>query len=240
MCMHDSTLAFQPLLSASQSADLRLAASQLSGPKRRAFDGEMAVNHCGGTPWRAHTLFGWGRQTVAWGLAEPRTGSLCLGAQAAFRGRKRWEERHPQVAAALRQLAEAAAQQDRTCRTRFSSTRLTAQAAGKALREQGDSAEQLPAPSTMAEGVTRMGFRLRQVVKAKPHKKLQETDAIFDNRNKRYSSRVIRQRQTLESGLGGDGAHRRMFTRWSHPGRPPSPGSRYGRQGDVWPLGDRR
>src|SRR4030095_12374948 len=109
MCMHDSTLAFQPLLSASQSAALRLAASQLSGPKRRAFAAELALKHCGGNPWLADTLFWWGRQTVAWGLAERRTGSLCLGAQAAFRGRKRWAERHPQVAAALRQLAGAPA-----------------------------------------------------------------------------------------------------------------------------------
>ena len=33
----------------------------------------------------------------------------------------------------------------------------------------------------MAEVLNRMGFRLRKVVKAKPQKKLKETDAIFDN-----------------------------------------------------------
>jgi hypothetical protein len=31
----------------------------------------------------------------------------------------------------------------------------------------------------MAEVLNRMGFRLRKVVKAKPQKKLKETDAIF-------------------------------------------------------------
>jgi hypothetical protein len=185
MCMQDSTLAFQPLLSASQIADLRLAASQLSGPKRRAFEAEMALKHCGGNPLLAETLFGWGRQTVALGLAERRTGILCLGAQAAFSGRKRWEERHPQVAEALRQLADAHAQQDPTFRTSLTYTRLTAQAAGTALREQGYSEEQLPSPSTMAEVLNRMGFRLRKVVKAKPQKKIKETDAIFDNIKKR-------------------------------------------------------
>ena len=185
MCMQDSTLAFQPLLSSSQIADLRLAASQLSGPKRRAFEAEMALNHCGGNPLLAETLFGWGRQTVALGLAERRTGILCLGAQSAFSGRKRWEERHPQVAEALRQLADAHAQQDPTFRTSLTYTRLTAQAAGKALREQGYSEEPLPSPSTMAEVVNRMGFRLRKVVKAKPQKKIKETDAIFDNIKKR-------------------------------------------------------
>ena len=184
MCMQDSTLAFQAWLSASPIADLRLAASQLSGPQRRAFEAEMALQHCGGPPLLAATRFGWGRQTVALGLAERRTGSLWLGAQSAFSGRQRWEERHPPVAEALRQLAEAHAPQAPPCRTSFTSTRLTAQAAGKALRAPGESAEPWPSPRTMAEGVKRMGFRWRQVVQAKPHKKSTETDAICDNRKK--------------------------------------------------------
>jgi len=185
MFMQDSTLAFRPSLSPSQIADLRLAASQMSGPKRRAFEAEMALKHCGGNPLLAAILFGWGRQTVALGLAERRTGIRCLGAQSAFSGRKRWEERHPQAAEALRQLADAHAQQDPTFRTSVTYTRLTAQAAMKALREQGYSEEQLPSPSTMAEVLNRMGFRLRKVVKAKPQKKRKETDAIFDNIKKK-------------------------------------------------------
>ena len=185
MCMQDSTLECHPSLSPSQIADLRLAASQMRGPTRRAFEAEMAVQYCGGNPLLAETLFGWGRQTVALGLAERRTGFRCLGAQAAFSGRKRWEEQHPQAAQALRQLAEAHAQQDPTFRTSLTSTRLTAQAALQALREQGYSADQLPSPSTMAEVLNRMGFRLRKVVKAKPQKKIKETDAIFDNIKKK-------------------------------------------------------
>src|SRR5439155_20700002 len=148
MYMQDSTLAFRPSLSPSQIADLRLAASQMSGPKRRAFEAEMAVKYCGGNPLLAETLFGWGRQTVALGLAERRTGFMCLGAQSTY-------------------------------------TRLTAQAALQALRAQGYSKEQLPSPSTMAEVLNRMGFRLRKVVKAKPQKKIKETDAIFDNIKKK-------------------------------------------------------
>src|SRR5712664_3020686 len=130
-------------------------------------------------------VFGWGRQTVALGLAASRCGIICLGGQAAFGGRKRWEEQHPQVAQALRHLADAHAQQDPTFRTSLTYTRLTAQAAFKALREQGYSEDQLPAPSTMAEVLNRMGFRLRKVVKAKPQKKRKETDAIFDNMKKK-------------------------------------------------------
>lgn len=201
MYMQHAPLKNQPSLSPSQIADLRLAASKLTGPKRRAFEAEMTVKYCGGNPLMAEAIFRWGRQTVALGLAERRTGIMCLGAQSAFSGRKRWEERHPQAAQALRQLAEAHAQQDPTFRTSLTYTRLTAQAALKALSEQGYSAEQLPSPSTMAEGLNRMGFRLRKVVKAKPQKKLKETDAIFDNIKKRCTSRVIRRCQTLEYRL---------------------------------------
>jgi hypothetical protein len=71
----------------------------------------------------------------------------------------------------------------------------------QALREQGYNEEHLPSPSTMAEVLNRMGFRLRKVVKAKPQKKLKETDAIFDNIKKRCPSRGLRQRQTLEHRL---------------------------------------
>ena len=181
MCMHDSTLECRPSLSPSQIADLRLAASQMNGPKRRAFEAEMALKYCGGNPLLAEALFGWGRQTVALGLAERRTGIMGLGAQSAFSGRKRWEERHAQAAQALRQLAEAPAPQDPTFRTSLTYTRLTAQAALKVLNEQGEREEPLPSPSTMAEVLNRMGFRLRKVVKAKPQKKIKETDAIFDN-----------------------------------------------------------
>jgi len=61
----------------------------------------------------------------------------------------------------------------------------------QALRGQGYSEEQLPSPSTMAEVLNRLGYRLRRVVKAKPQKKIKETDAIFENIKKRCPSHVI-------------------------------------------------
>src|ERR687887_174529 len=140
------TLPIPQLPSAEQSADLRLAASKMTGATRRLFQAEMAVKYCEGNARLAETVFGWGRHTIALGLAERRTGLMCLGAQSAFSGRKRWEERHPQVAEALRQLANAHAQQDPTFRTSVTYTRLTAQATLKALREQGYSEAQLPSP----------------------------------------------------------------------------------------------
>lgn len=168
-----------------QRADIRLAASKMTGATRRSFEAAMTLKYCGGDARQAENVFGWGRHTVVLGLAERRTGILCLGAQSACSGRKRWEDEHPHVAEALCQLAESHAQQDPTFRTALAYTRLTAQGALKALRAQGYDTAQLPASSTMAQVLNRMGFRLRKVVKAKPQKKIKETDAIFDNIKKR-------------------------------------------------------
>src|SRR5215475_6820633 len=137
MSMHRAMLASLSWPSPSQIADLRLAASNMTGPTRRVFEAEMTLKYGDGHPLRAEAVFGWGRQTVVLGLAERRTGIICLGAQSACSGRKRWAERHPQVAEARRQLADAHAQQDPTFRTTLPYTRLPAKAALEALRAQG-------------------------------------------------------------------------------------------------------
>ena len=183
--MHDSTLESHAPLRPSQIADLRLAASKMTGATRRALQAEMALKYCGSNPLLAETIFGWGRHTVEVGLAERRTGITCLGAQSAFSGRKPWEETQPEAAQALRRLAEAHAQQDPTFRTTRAYTPLPAKAALAALRAHGYSEDQVPSPSTMAAVLNRMGFWLRKVVKAKPQKKIAETDAIFANMGKK-------------------------------------------------------
>ena len=179
-------------LSAEQVADIRLAASRMRGHQRRAFLAEMAVKYCGGSARQAERVFCWDRKAVACGLGERRTGIKCLGAQSAFGGRPRWEENHPEAAVALRTLAEAHAQQDPTFNSSLAYTRLTAQAALAGLREQGFADAELPSASGMAAILNRLGYRLRPVVKAKPQKKLPETDAIFENIKKKTSRRVPR------------------------------------------------
>jgi hypothetical protein len=135
--MRNPPLEFAQPLSASPIAAVRLAASKMTGPTRRAFQAEMTLQYGQGNPLQAETVFGWGRHTVALGLSERRTGLMCLGAQAAFSGRQRWEDQHPEGAAGLRQRAEAHAQQDPTFRTTLAYTRLTAKAALEALGAQG-------------------------------------------------------------------------------------------------------
>ena len=107
MGMLKGSLTFPQPLTPSHIADLRLAASTLTGWKRRAFEAAMALKYCEGTPLQAGTTLGWSRRTVALGLAERRTGIRCLGAQSACSGRKRWEDTQPEAADALCQLADA-------------------------------------------------------------------------------------------------------------------------------------
>jgi hypothetical protein len=163
----------QPL-DATHLEDLKLAASQMLGEKRRSFQAAMALKYCEGNARQAEKVFGWSRRTVALGLHEKRTGIVCLGAQEACCGNKLWEEKHPEVAEALWELAETQSQQDPTFRTALAYTRLTAAEALKQLRNQGFAEDVLPSPSTMAEVLNRNGYRLRAVVKAKPQKKFRK------------------------------------------------------------------
>ena len=48
MCMQDVTFQSQLSLTPSQIADLRLAASKLTGPARRSFEAEMTSKYCEG------------------------------------------------------------------------------------------------------------------------------------------------------------------------------------------------
>jgi hypothetical protein len=143
-----------------------------------------------------------------------------LGAQSACSGRKRWEEHAPEAAAALRHLAEAHAQQDPTFRTTLAYTRLTAKAALGALRAQGVSEDRLPSPSTMAEVLNRMGYRLRKVIKAKPQKKIKATDAIFANIKKDHlgadTAQVKRLSMDCKATVNSGAFSRGGYTRGAH------------------------
>ena len=161
--------------------NLKIAASNMSGSSRRKFQAEMTIRYCEGNARKAEELIGWSRDSVQKGLHEIRTGIVCLNGNATFSGKKRWEDKHPEAAQALWDLAQAHSQQDPTFRTTIAFTRLTAKEAISQLIAMGFDHEILPSPSSMADILNRNGYRLRTVIKAKPLKKIPETDAIFTN-----------------------------------------------------------
>ena len=134
----------------------------------------MALKDCAGNARQAERVFGWGRETGHLGLHEQRRGVTCLGAQDAFCGKRLWEDRHPEVANVLWDLARAQSPQDPTFRTALSYTRLTAAEAIKQLRQRGFAEDVLPSATTMAAVLNRNGDRLGSVLKAKPQKKFQK------------------------------------------------------------------
>ena len=150
-------------LTESQIEDLRLAASKMSGASRRAFQGEICLKYCDGNARKAETILGWGRKNVQLGLEEKRSGIICLGAQSMRSGAKSWSEKQPSAAVALREIGQAHAQQDPSFRTSIAYTRLTAAEAISQLKSRGFDPEPIPAPSTMAVILNRMGYRLRKV-----------------------------------------------------------------------------
>jgi hypothetical protein len=158
---------------------IRQAARLLTGPKRRRFQAQVALDYLDGNARRAERVFGWGRQTVQLGLQELRTGITCLDRYTA-RGRHTTEEDHPQLARDIRDLVEPHTQGDPTSPSSFAYTRITAQAVRRALIERkGYRDEDLPCERTLRTLLNRLGYRLRHVQKTRPLKKIKQTDAIF-------------------------------------------------------------
>ena len=90
---------------------------------------------------------------------------------------KRYEDSHHEERTALSRLAEA--QRNKTNVSRDWPIHDTAKRASGTLGGARLGCGEWLLASTMAEVLNRMGFRLRKVVKAKPQKKIAETDAIF-------------------------------------------------------------
>jgi hypothetical protein len=163
-----------PALSSEQISDLCLAASKMDLVTRRSFQAEMALKYCDGNARLTESRFGWGRASIELGLAERRTGLICIGRQSGYSGAKRWEEKYPDAAAILRRLVDAQSQQDPTFASSIAYTRLTTKAAVQALREAGVDEAILPSENGMGLILNRMGYRLRKVLKAKPQKTARE------------------------------------------------------------------
>lgn len=163
-----------------RDAIIRLAAKRLKGYQRRLFVAEVAQRLCGGSPRLAEERFGWSRQTVEQGAHELRTGVRCLENFAA-RARPRFEDKNPQLAAAIRDIAEPRTYADPELKTARCYTNVTAQEVCEELLARGFAATAIPKERTMRRLLNRLNYRLKRVRKGQPLKKTQDTDAIFAN-----------------------------------------------------------
>lgn len=169
------------MLTEQHISTIKDAARKLKGANRRAFQAQVALDYADGSPRRAERLFGWSRTTVELGLNELRTGITCLVDSWKGSNRKT-EEKQPKLEEDIRSLAEPESQQDPKFQSPFKYSRITARAMRQALIDtKGWKDKDLPCEKTIGNILNRLGYCLRRVQKAKPAKKVRETDAIFEN-----------------------------------------------------------
>jgi hypothetical protein len=178
---------------------IRSGARRLTGYQRRLFQAEVANALCGGCARQAERRFGWGRETVEKGLYELQHGLRCLENFAA-RGRRRSEEKDPQLAADIRALVEPHTYADPELKSSRRYSNLSAAEVLEALRTKGYRKEELPSERTMRDILNRMNYRLKRIPKGKPLKKTEETDAIFAT-VKRVKKQVRNDPETLEISM---------------------------------------
>lgn len=160
---------------------IRSAARRLKGRHRRAFQAEVALSLCEGKPRAAERRFGWDRHAVATGLHEASTGLRSVENFQA-RGKAPCEVKDPQLAQDVRSLVEPHTLADPEVKSARRYSNLSAREVRQALKEQkGYSEDRLPSERTTRDILNRLGYRLKRIQKAKPLKRLPETDDVFAN-----------------------------------------------------------
>lgn len=124
------------------------------------------------------------RDTIRKGRYELKCGITVIDAFNA-RGRKKAEEKLPNLLEDIRDIVDCQSQTDPSFKTTRLYTRLTVQGVRNQLIEtKGYRAEELPTIQTLNTKINNMGYTLKKVMKTKPLKKIPETDMIFENVNR--------------------------------------------------------
>lgn len=187
--MNSSTEGYEKLI--------RSAARRLKGHARRLFQAEVADTLCHSSPRAAERRFGFDRKAVATGQHEAQSGIRCVERFAA-RARPCAEVKDPQLGQDIRALVEPHTQADPEVQSARRYSNLSAREVLQALKVQkGYSDDRLPSERSMRDILNRLGYRLKRIQKAKPLKKLPETDAVFAN-VQAVHARYQDDRETLE------------------------------------------
>ena len=121
------------------------------------------------------------RDTIRKGLHELNSGVAIVDTFNA-RGRKPIEEKLPKLMQDIKNLVDSQSQTDPNFKTTRMFTRLTVKEVRKQLiLQKGYDTNGLPTHQTLNNKINRMGYHLKKVRKLKPLKKIEQTDAIFEN-----------------------------------------------------------
>lgn len=158
--------------------------NKLKGPDRRvALASVSEVIGKGGQSIVAKE-FNVSRDTIRKGLHELNSGFKIVDALNA-RGRKSIEEKLPNITRDIKNIVDSQSQTDPNFKTTRIFTRLTVKEVRKQLiLQKGYSNKDLPTNQTLNNKINSMGYHLKKVRKTKPLKKIEQTDAIFENLKK--------------------------------------------------------
>jgi hypothetical protein len=158
-------------LSENQKELYQTTAKTLKGHERRVFMARVVKLLGKGGQWQAKQELGWNRDTIRKGMHELESGIACIDAYAA-RGRKRAEEKLPNLLGDIAALVDGQSQTDPT----FESTRLYTRLSAAAVRQgliiqKGYTDADLPSEETIRVKLNTLGYGLRSVKKSQPQKK---------------------------------------------------------------------
>lgn len=155
-------------------------AEHLQGSARRQFMAKVVQGFGIGGQTLAEQELGWNRGTIRKGMQELTSG-VEIKDQFNLRGRKRVEEKLPDLLKDIRAIVEPHSQADPTLKSERLYTRLSAAEVRRQLIVQkGYRDEDLPSTEVIRQRLNAMNYHLKRVVKAKPQKRILETDAIFE------------------------------------------------------------
>lgn len=150
------------MLDAKVKATFKDAARKLTGAKKRAFTAQVALDYFDGSARKTERELGWDRVSVQRGLDSLKTGIEYVDNYSA-RGRKKSEERLPELAQDIRELVDSQAQADPKFQTPFRYLKVSAQAVrDQLIVEKGYEDEALPCRQTIGDILNRLGYRLRK------------------------------------------------------------------------------
>jgi hypothetical protein len=145
-------------------------AKALKGSDRRVFMARIVQALGRGGQSRAARELGWCRDTIRKGMRELASGQRVVDNFSA-RGRKKAEEKLPNLLVDIRSIVDGQSQTDPTFQSARLYTRLSAaEVRGQLIQQKGYTNEELPTEETIRVKLKQLGYTLRAVQKTRPQK----------------------------------------------------------------------
>jgi len=177
-------------------------ANKLKGHERRIFMAQVVKLLGKGGQRCTERQLNWNRGTIRKGMHELESSIVCMDAFSA-RGRKRAEERLPNLLNDIKAIADERSQTDPTFKTTRLYTRINAKEVRKQLIPQkGYTDDELPSEETIRVKLNALGYHLRSVQKCRPQKKIPETDDIFEQLHQLHARWGCTYCDRVDSGPG--------------------------------------